>query len=69
MAKKNISYSEALKEVEEITAQIESGDLEIDLLSEKVKRVTELIRICKEKLHKTEQEVDKILRTDEPQKS
>lgn len=65
MAKKNISYSEAIKEIELITNQIESGDLEIDLLSEKVKRVTELIKLCKEKLHKTEEEVNKILNSDE----
>jgi exodeoxyribonuclease VII small subunit len=61
MAKKKISYSEALKEIETITAQIEAGELEIDLLSEKVRRVTELIKICKDKLHKTEEEVNKIL--------
>lgn len=65
MAKKNISYSEAIKEIELITNQIESGDLEIDLLSEKVKRVTELIKLCKDKLHRTEEEVDKILNSDE----
>jgi len=65
MAKKNISYSEAMKEIETITAQIESGDLEIDLLSEKVKKVTELIKLCKEKLQKTENEVDQIFRADE----
>ena len=64
MVKKNISYSEAIKEIELITTQIESGDLEIDLLSEKVKRVTELIKLCKNKLHKTEEEVDKILNSD-----
>lgn len=65
MAKKNISYSEAIKEIELITTQIESGNLEIDLLSEKVKRVTELIKLCKDKLHKTEEEVNKILNSDE----
>lgn len=65
MAKKNISYSEAIKEIELITNQIESGDLEIDLLSQKVKRVTELIKLCKDKLHKTEEEVNKILNSDE----
>ncbi|MFW5820854.1 MAG: exodeoxyribonuclease VII small subunit [Bacteroidota bacterium] len=65
MAKKNISYSEAMKEIEAITAQIESGDLEIDLLSEKVKKVTELIKLCKDKLQKTEDEVDQIFSTDE----
>ena len=54
-----------MKEIETITAQIESGDLEIDLLSEKVKKVTELIKLCKEKLQKTENEVDQIFSADE----
>jgi exodeoxyribonuclease VII small subunit len=61
MAKKNISYSEAMAEIESIIAQIEDGELDVDMLSEKVKRVTELIKLCKQKLHKTEEEVNKIL--------
>jgi exodeoxyribonuclease VII small subunit len=61
MAKKNISYSEAMAEIETIIAQIEDGELDVDILSDKVKRVTELIKLCKQKLHKTEEEVNKIL--------
>ncbi|MFW5820108.1 MAG: exodeoxyribonuclease VII small subunit [Bacteroidota bacterium] len=65
MGKKTISYRDAIIEIEETTAQIESGNLEIDLLTEKVKRVTELIKLCKNKLHKTEEEVNKILNSEE----
>jgi exodeoxyribonuclease VII small subunit len=65
MAKKNLSYQEAMSEIELIIKQIEDDELDVDLLSEKVKRVTSLIKICKEKLHKTEEEVNKILSTDE----
>ena len=61
MAKKNVSYSEAMAEIESIIGQMEDGDLDIDILGEKVKRVTELIKFCKEKLHKTGEEVNKIL--------
>jgi len=64
MVKKSITYTEAMNEIETIISQIEEGDLDVDLLSEKVKRVTELIRICKEKLYKTEEEVKKILSAD-----
>jgi exodeoxyribonuclease VII small subunit len=34
----------------------------VDELSEKVKRVSNLVTLCKEKLHNTEQEIDKILK-------
>ena len=61
MAKKEIKYSEALNEIEEIIQLIENEELDIDDLSEKVKRVTSLIKICKKKLHQTETDIQKIL--------
>jgi len=62
MAKKKISYREAITEIEETIASIENEELDVDDLSEKVKRVSELLVFCKEKLHNTEQEVEKILK-------
>jgi exodeoxyribonuclease VII small subunit len=62
MTKKTISYSEAIKEIETILRQIEQDELDVDDLSEKVKRVSVLIKLCKEKLHQTEAEVEKILK-------
>jgi len=59
---KKISYTEAMKELEEIVAEIEQGEITIDTLSEKVKRASELIRICKNKLIATEEDVNKILK-------
>jgi exodeoxyribonuclease VII small subunit len=62
MSKKNISYKEAIAEIEEILGQLENNELDVDELSEKVKRVSNLVTLCKEKLHNTEQEIDKILK-------
>ncbi len=62
MSKKKISYNEAIGEIEEILQQIESEELDVDDLSDKVKRVSALIKICKDKLHKTEVEVENILK-------
>ncbi|PIE86196.1 MAG: exodeoxyribonuclease VII small subunit [Bacteroidia bacterium] len=59
---KKISYTAAIDEIQEILNQIESGDLEIDELAEKVKRVSTLIKTCKDTLFKTEKEVEKILK-------
>lgn len=61
MAKQEITYKAAVKEVEEILEKIEGGQMDVDELSKNVKRVTVLLKICKDKLHKTEDEVNKIL--------
>ena len=61
MPQKNISYKEAISEIEEILQKIENQELDVDELSDKVKRVYYLIKICKDKLHSTEKEVEKIL--------
>jgi exodeoxyribonuclease VII small subunit len=62
MVPKKISYQEALNEIEEILAKIENEELDIDELSEKVTRVSFLLKFCKDKLHKTNEEVEKILK-------
>ena len=62
MSKKNGSYKEAITEIEIILNQLENNELDIDELSEKVKRVSQLVTFCKEKLHKTEEEIDNILK-------
>ena len=58
---KKLSYQDALNEIEEILGKIESNELDIDELAEKVKRVSFLLKFCKDKLQKTNEEVEKIL--------
>ena len=50
MAKKEETYNEAIEKLRKIVAEIENGDLDVDILSEKVKEATRLIKLCKEKL-------------------
>ncbi|TRX60853.1 exodeoxyribonuclease VII small subunit [Fulvivirga sp. M361] len=61
MSENNLSYSESLKKLEALLEQLENGDLDIDLLSTKVKEATGLIRFCKEKLRNTEAELEQFL--------
>jgi len=61
MAKKDKTYGEAMRELEEIMNHIESDELEIDVLMQEVKKASSLIRECKEKLYKTNSEIQKIL--------
>lgn len=56
-----INYSEAFAELQQIVTELESGDTGIDLLSEKVKRAAVLIKICREKLYTTSEDISKIL--------
>ena len=55
-------YEEAFEELQQIESDIEEGEISVDALSAKVKRATELIRFCKEKLHTTEEDVNSILK-------
>jgi exodeoxyribonuclease VII small subunit len=61
MAKKNFTYKEALEELENILEEIETGEPDLDNLSEKVKRATLLIKECKTRLRQTSEEIDSIL--------
>jgi exodeoxyribonuclease VII small subunit len=56
------NYAEAFEELQQIVEDIENGQISVDELSEKVKRATQLIRICKAKLTSTEEDVNKILK-------
>jgi exodeoxyribonuclease VII small subunit len=61
MENKQESYNEAVEKLRKIVAEIENGELDVDVLSEKVKEATRLIKHCKEKLFKVDEEVKKVL--------
>ena len=55
-------YDEAFEELQKIVAEIEDGEISVDMLSDKVKRAAMLIKICKSKLTATEEDVNNILK-------
>ena len=55
---KKITYKEAFDELQNIALSLENDELEIDSLAEKIKRATELVNICKEKLREIESQVN-----------
>jgi len=64
MAKsRELTYSQALSELEKIVSEIESEEVDIDILAEKIKRASFLITFCKEKLRTADDEVKKVLST------
>lgn len=63
MEKNDMKYTEAISELEAITAKMQSSECDIDSLSALTSRALELLKICKEKLFKTDEEVRRCLET------
>lgn len=61
MAKENMKYEEAISQLEQIVANLEEGELNIDDLSSELKKAQKLITLCKQRLTKTDEEIQKIL--------
>ncbi|WP_294600957.1 exodeoxyribonuclease VII small subunit [uncultured Rikenella sp.] len=59
--KKQITYAEAVAEIEEILARMEDSELDIDRLGAYVERATTLIALCKEKLLKAQTQVEMVM--------
>ena len=58
-----ITYTEAFEELQQIVLEMENAAINIDELDAKVKRASTLLKICREKLYKTEQNVLDTLKT------
>lgn len=56
-----LTYTAAFEELKEIVDQLENDSISVDELSEKMKRATKLMKICKDKLTKTEEEINKTI--------
>jgi exodeoxyribonuclease VII small subunit len=57
-----LNYTAAFEELQEIVRDMEDGEITVDELALKVKRAAELIKICKNKLTSTEEDVNLILK-------
>ena len=57
-----ITYTAAFEELQQIVADMEDGEITVDDLAVTVKRAAELIKICKQKLTSTEEDVNAILK-------
>ena len=60
------NYSEAFEELQNIVAEMENSEISIDVLDAKVKRASALLKICKDKLFKTEENVMETLKAMHP---
>lgn len=58
---KEMKYEAAMQQLEDIADKMESGELDIDSLCEQLKTAQKLIKVCKDKLTKTGDDIKKIL--------
>jgi exodeoxyribonuclease VII small subunit len=56
-----IKYSKAMERLEDIIRKIESEEVDIDELSDKVKEAVGLVKLCKEKVERAELEVKEVV--------
>ena len=59
--KQEMKYEAAFAELQSIVQRMENDELDIDQLTTQLKRAQELIKLCRDKLTKTDEEIKKIL--------
>ncbi|MCC8358892.1 exodeoxyribonuclease VII small subunit [Salinimicrobium sediminilitoris] len=58
-----LTYTEAFAELQQIVLEMENAEIGIDELDARVKRASFLLKLCREKLYKTEQNVLETLKS------
>ncbi len=59
--KETMRYEDAVHQLEQIVEKMEAGELDIDELSKNLKTAQRLIKLCRDRLTKTDEEIKKIL--------
>lgn len=61
MATKKTTYEQAMKRLEEIVDRIDHNESDLDSLTEQLKEAQTLIKFCRDKPYKTDEEIKKML--------
>lgn len=62
MSKQKLTYTESVAELEQILAELENNtEVNMDVISEKVKRAAVLMEFCKKQLHELDEELEKMM--------
>ena len=56
-----MKYEEAMQRLEKIVAQMENDEIDIDTLGEQLKEAQQLIKLCRQRLTKTDEEIKQLL--------
>ena len=61
MDNNNTKYEDAVKRLEEIVRLMENGQLDLDQITDHLREAKTLVTLCKEKLGKTNEDINKLL--------
>jgi exodeoxyribonuclease VII small subunit len=56
-----IGYADAMAELDAILAELEGDELDVDVLGERVRRASELVKLCRTRIERATAEVDAIV--------
>ena len=56
-----LGYAEAMDELEAILGELEGDQLDVDVLAERVRRASELIKACRSRISRAQADVDQIV--------
>lgn len=56
-----VRYAEALEELERILDDLEGDSIDVDVLADRVKRASELIQLCRQRLTKSKAEIEQVV--------
>lgn len=57
----NMTYAQAMERLEAIMNDVQGGKMDIDSLTDVLKEADEIIKFCKNKLYKVDEEVKAVL--------
>ncbi len=56
-----MKYSEAMEELEQILEELEADEIDVDELSRRVGRASELVRLCRQRLQHSKTEIEEVV--------
>src|SRR6266498_5396588 len=57
----DLGYAEAMTELEGILEELEGDHLDVDVLAERVRRASELIKLCRTRISRAQDDVNRIV--------
>lgn len=58
---KEMKYEDAVQQLESIVDKMERGELDVDSMAAQLKQAQVLVKLCKQKLKHTDDEIQKLL--------
>ena len=59
---KKINYEEAVKQLEDIEAKMEDGEIDLESMTTQLKKAQELVKLCKDRLTQTDKDIQALLK-------